>query len=316
MMPSPPRRALAMLTMPLLALALAGATTASASTIPPDPVPGSSTPTEPAPGSEVVIHDEGSGDQRVNLSEVPVAAGSVLNSVKTNESTGEIHMSGAETLDAVVAGTTTVEQTAEVTEVAADGGFTVIRTVVSYDFVVTEGPAELGDFLQDDDELEALVGIPLVQVYDADRILLSVGPTDPSITLTADQEAAIDKIVEDGADSAQLPDADLAVGATWTAFLQGSKGATAEFELVSLDAAEATISLVVDGDAASLFDPESPLQGVAGTVTGTGSMVVDLTNSLGSDTAVDLTVDMTGTTQGITFSMTLDSTMTNEVTAG
>jgi len=314
-MPTPSRRVLAMLTMPLLTLAFAGATTAIASTPPDNSVPGSSAPA-PAPGSEVVIHDEGSGDQRVNLNEVPVAAGSVLHSVKTNESSGEIHMSGQETLDAVVAGTTTIEQTAEVTEVAPDGGFTVIRTVVSYDFVVTEGPPELGDFLQDDEELEALVGIPLVQVYDADRILHSVVPTDPSVTLTADQEAAVDKILEDGADSARLPDADLGVGATWTAFLQGSKGATAEFELVSIDETEAAINLVVDGDAASLIDPESPLQGVAGTVTGSGSMVVDLTNSLGSDTALDLTIDMTGTTQGITFAMTLDSTVTNEVTAG
>jgi len=315
MTPSPSRRVLATLATPLIVLA-ATATTAAASTPPDNSVPGSSTPPGPAPGSEVVIHDEGSGDQRVNLSEVPVATGPVLHSVKTNESSGEIHMSGAETLDAGVAGTTTVEQTAEVTEVAPDGGFTVIRTVVSYDFVVTEGPAELGDFLQDDEELAPLVGIPLVQVYDADRILLSVVPADPSVTLTADQEAAVDKILEDGADSARLPDAELGVGATWTAFLQGSKGATAEFELVSIDNAEAAISLVVDGDAASMIDPESPLQGVAGTVTGAGSMVVDLTNSLGGDTALDLTIDMTGTTQGITFAMTLDSTMTNEVTSG
>jgi hypothetical protein len=303
-----------MLAMPLLALA-ATATTAAASTPPDNSVPGGSAPSADE-GSDIVIHDEGAADQRINLSAVPVAAGAVLHSVKTNESSGEIHMSGQETLDAEVAGTTTIEQTAEVTEVAPDGGFTVVRTVDSYDFVVTEGPAELGGFLQDDDELEPLVGIPLVQVYDADRVLLSVAPTDPSVTLTADQEAALEEILEDGADSVSLPDAELGVGASWTSFLQGSKGASAEFELVSIDATEATVSLVVDGDAASLIDPESPLQGVAGTVTGSGSMFVDLTNSLASDTALDLTVDMTGTTQGITFAMTLDSTMTNEVTAG
>ena len=316
MMPPPSRRVIAMLATPLFALTFAGASTAVASTVPDDSAPGGSTPPGPEPGTEVVIHDEGTGDQRVNLNEVPVVAGSVLHSVKTNEGTGEIHLSGPETLDAEVAGTTTVEQTAEVTEVAPDGGFTVIRTVDSYEFVVTAGPAELGDFLKDDEELEPLVGVALVQVYDADRVLLSVTPADPSVTLTADQEAAVAEILEDGADSARLPDAELGVGATWTAFLQGSKGATADFELAAIDDAEATITLVVDGDAASLMDPESPLEDVAGTVTGTGSMTVDLTNSLGSDTALDLTVDMTGTTQGITFAMTLDSTATNEVTAG
>ena len=314
MTPSPTRRVLAMLAMPLLALA-ATATTAAASTPPDNSVPGGSAPGADE-GSDIVIHDEGAGDQRINLSAVPVAAGSVLHSVKTNEGSGEIHMSGQETLDAEVAGTTTVEQTAEVIEVAPDGGFTVVRTVDSYDFVVTEGPAELGGFLKDDEELEPLVGIALVQVYDADQVLLSVAPADPSVSLTADQQAAVEEILADGADQVQLPDADLGVGASWTAFLQGSKGATAEFELVSIDAAEATVSLVVDGDAASLIDPESPLQDVAGTVTGSGSMLVDRTNSLASDTALDLTIDMTGTTQGITFAMTLDSTMTNEVTSG
>ena len=304
-----------MLATPLLALA-ATATIAAASTPPDNSVPGGSAPGADE-GSDVVIHDEGAGDQRINLSAVPVATtGSVLHSVKTNEGSGEIHMSGEETLDAEVAGTTTVEQTAEVIEVASDGGFTVVRTVDSYDFVVTEGPAELGGFLQDDDELEPLVGIALVQVYDADRVLLSVDPADPSVTLTADQQAAVEEILANGADQVQLPDADLGVGASWTAFLQGSKGATAEFELLSIDAAEATVNLVVDGDAASLIDPESPLQDVAGTVTGSGSMLVDRTNSLGSDTALDLTIDMTGTTQGITFAMTLHSTMTNEVTSG
>jgi hypothetical protein len=303
-----------MLATPLIVLA-ANATTAAASTPPDNSVPGSSAP-GPDEGSDIVIHDEGAGDQRIDLSALPVAAGSVLHSVKTNESSGEIHMSGQETLDAEVAGTTTIEQTAEVTEVAPDGGFTVVRTVDSYDFVVTEGPAELGGFLQDDEELEPLVGVALVQVYDADRVLLSVAPADPSVALTADQQAAVEDILANGADQVQLPDADLGVGASWTAFLQGSKGATAEFELVSIDAAEATVNLVVDADAASLIDPESPLQDVAGTVTGSGSMLVDRTNSLGSDTALDLTIVMTGTTQGITFAMTLDSTMTNEVTAG
>jgi hypothetical protein len=225
-------------------------------------------------------------------------------------------MSGAETLDATVAGTTTVEQTAEVTEVAPDGGFTVVRTVESYDFVVTEGPEDLGSFLQDDEELAPLVGIPLLQVYDADRVLLSAAPADPSVTLTEDQQAALDEIIADGADAARLPDADLGVGATWTAYLQGSKGATAEFELLSIDTTEAAVGVTVDADAASLIDPESPLEDVAGTVTGSGTMTVDLTNSLASDTTLALTIDMTGTTQGITFDMTLDSTMTNVVTAG
>jgi hypothetical protein len=316
MMPSPSRRVIAMLAAPLFAVALAGATTAAASTVPDDSGTGSSTPPGPAPGTEVVVHDEGTGDQRVNLNAVPVVAGSVLHSVKTNEGSGEIHMSGQETLDAEVAGTTTVEQSAEVTAVAPDGGFTVIRTVESYEFAVTAGPAELAEFLKDDEELEPLIGIPLVQVYDADRVLLSVAPEDPGVALTAEQEASVDKILEDGADSARLPDAELGVGATWTAFLQGSKGATADFELAAIDEAEATVLLVVDSDAASLLDPESPLEDVAGTVTGTGSMSVDLMNSLGSDTALDLTIDMNGTTQGITFAMTLHSTTTNEVTAG
>jgi hypothetical protein len=314
MTPSPSRRVLAMLATSLIALATA-ATTAAASTPPDNSAPGSSAPAGDE-GADVAIHDVGAGDQRINLSALPVAAGSVLHSVKTTESSGEIHMSGQETLDAEVAGTTTIEQTAEVIEVASDGGFTVVRTVDSYDFVVTEGPAELGGFLQDDDELEPLVGVALVQVYDSDRLLLSVAPADPSVMLTADQQVAVEEILANGADQVQLPDADLGLGARWTAFLQGSKGATAEFELVSIDAAEATVNLVVDADAASLIDPESPLQDVAGTVTGSGSMLVDRTNSLGSDTALDLTVDMTGTTQGITFAMTLDSTMTNEVTAG
>ena len=303
-----------MLATPLFTLAVTGAT-ASASAPPDSSVPGSSAPGSPG-DSDIVIHDEGAGDQRINLNDVPIAVGSVLHSVKTNESSGEIHMSGAETLDATVAGTTTVEQTAEVTEVAPDGGFTVVRTVDSYDFVITEGPEELGGFLQDDEELAPLVGIPLVQVYDADRVLLSAAPADPSVTLTADQQAAVDEIIDDGADAARLPDADLGVGATWTAYLQGSKGATAEFELLSIDAAAAAIGVTVVSDAASLIDPESPLEDVAGTVNGSGSMTVDLTNSLASDTALALTIDMTGTTQGITFDMTLDSTMTNLVTAG
>ena len=303
-----------MFATPLLTLAF-GAATVGASSVPDEPASGSSAPPGSDPGTEIVVHDEGAADPRINLNDVPVIAGSVLHSVKTNESTGEIHLSGSETLDAEVAGTTTVEQTAEVTEVAPDGGFTVVRTVDSYDFVVTEGPADLGGFLQDDDELQPLVGIPLLQVYAADRVLLSVAPVDTSVALTPEQEAALGEILADGADSARLPDADLGVGATWTAFLQGSKGATAEFELVSIDATEAAINLTVDGDAASMIDPESPLQDVAGTVTGSGAMAVDLANSLGSDTVLDLSVDMTGTSQGFTFAMTLDSTMTNDVTA-
>lgn len=314
---TPPRRLLALLaTPPLFALALAGTSTAVASSVPDDSVPGSSLPGSDPGDSLVVVHGEGAADPRINLSDVPVAVGSVLHSVKTNDSSGEIHLSGQQTLDAVVAGTTTVEQTAEVIGVAPDGGFTVIRTVDAYGFVVTEGPSELGGFLQDDEELEPLVGIGLLQEYDADRILLSVSPADAGVTLTPDQEAAVAEILADGADQASLPDAALGVGATWTAYLQGSKGATAEFELVSLDAAEAGVDLVVEGDAASMIDPESPLEDVAGTVTGSGTMTVDLTNSLDTDSVLDLTVDMTGTTQGLTFAMTLDSTMSNDVTAG
>lgn len=300
----------------MLATALftfASSASVAASSVPDDSTPGGSTPTGTDPATEVVVHDEGAADPRINLHDVPVVAGSMLHSVKTNESVGEIHLSGSETLDAEVAGTTTVEQTAEVTEVAADGGFTVIRTVDSYDFVVTEGPPEVGGFLQGDDELEPLVGIPLLQVYDAHRTLLSVAPVDAAATLTPDQEAAIEDVLADGADAA-LPDADLGVGASWTAFLEGSKGATAEFELISIDATEALVNLTVDGDAAAMVDPESPLEDVSGTVTGAGSMTVDLTNSIASDTVLDLTVDMTGASQGLTFAMTLQSTMTNEVT--
>jgi hypothetical protein len=309
--PVPPR-AFALLATSFFVLG--GSATVAASTVPDDSTPASSSPSV-AQGTDVVVTDEGAADPRINLDAVPIVAGSVLHSVKTNEGSGEIHLSGAETLDATVAGITTIEQTAEVLEVAPDGGFTVERTVDAYDFVVTEGPEELADFLRDDEELAPLVGVALVQVYDADRVLLSVEPADPSVTLTADQEAAIAEIIDEGADAVQVPDAELGVGATWTSFLSGSKGATAEFELLSLDATEATIGLTVDGDA-SLTDPESPLQNVAGTVTGSGSMTVDLTNSLAADSTLELSVDMTGTTEGFDFAMTLDSTTTNVVTVG
>ena len=142
---------------------LGGASAAVASTVPDDSGPDSSSPTA-ADVADVVVTDEGAADPRINLAAVPVVAGSVLHSVKTNEGSGEIHLSGSETLDATVAGTTTVEQTAEVLEVAPDGGFTVVRTVDSYEFVVTEGPEELADFLRDDEELAPLVGVALVQV--------------------------------------------------------------------------------------------------------------------------------------------------------
>ena len=247
-----------------------------------------------------------------------MVAGSVLHSVKTNEGSGEIHLSGLR--DARRRGGRHDHRRAD----RRGHRGRARRRVHGHPnrrFVRIRRDRRPGRTrrasCKDDEELEPLVGVALVQVYDADRVLLSVAPVGPERRVDgrsgscgrgdprgrcrlrplarrrAGRRRDLDRV------PAGLEGRDRRIRT-------GRRSTTAEATITSSSTATRRASWIPSRHSRTSPAP-SP---------GPGSMTVDLANSLGSDTALDLTVDMTGTSQGFTFAMTLDSTPTNEVTAG
>jgi hypothetical protein len=307
MIPALPRRAIARaLPTPVLVVALlAGGSVAATS--PPD---GSDPPDGPDGASTVVVLDEGKGDERYEL-QAPMVAGTVAHQVKTTTTAGTLTLTGSQSLDATVEAITTVEQTAEVTAVDPEGGYTIERTVDSYDFVVSEGPLDLADGFKADEELEPLVGVTLEQRYEASGQLVSIEPAR-GVTLTADQEAALDTLIDEGSDRTLLPDVAVGVGAVWVANRPGgpTAGGEARYELVSIADGLATIEVTFEGDPASLDSLLAPaFDDITGSFSGAGTLTTDIDNPLASTFDFTLAIDVTMT--GAPGEMTMDATSTS-----
>ena len=290
---------------------IASGSAVSASTPPDDSPPDSGPPAE----ATVVVLDEGKGDERYDLQPAMVA-GTIAHAVDTTTTAGTLQLTGPESLDATIEAVTTIEQTAEVTSVAADGSYTILRTVDSYQFTVVEGAADVADGFKDDEELEPLVGVTLEQSYDADgRLVDIVAPT--GTTLTPEQQSSVETLIEEGGDRPPLPDVEVGVGAVWTAQLPGtnSAGGSARYELASIEQGLATVEITFSGDSSTLeallsrgFDE------ITGEFAGQGTLVASIENPLAStfDFALQIDVVMTGAAGELT--MDVDSTSSQVVT--
>jgi len=261
--------------------------------------------------SDVVIVDEGTGDERLDLN-APMVVGTTANAVDTSRTSGMLQVTGAQNATEEVDVTTTVEQTVEVVDVAADGGYTMIRTVDSYDATVTSGSAETGDSFKNDEELEPLVGVSLEQTYDATGQLLTIQPV-AGTTLTADQQASVDVLLDQGTDQ-PFPDVAVGAGAVWTAEMPDSGGATATFELASILDGTAEIQLSFEGDPTEMAGlVPSGADDVSGTMDGSGSYTVNVDNRLDTSSEFTLLLDLTMTVQGAELTMALEMTNTRVV---
>ncbi len=263
--------------------------------------------------SDIVIIDEGKGDERLNLS-APMIEGTVAHAIDTTRTVASIQASGEQNIDEDVDVTTTVEQSVEVTSVAPDGSYELIRTVASYDVTVNSGSVDTADSFKDDEELEPLVGVSLEQAYDATGQLLGIVPVTGS-NLTADQRAAINVLIDEGTTREPFPDVELGVGAAWTAVMPDSGGAIARFELGSILDGTAIIQLSFEGDPAAIDGIAPPgFDEVSGTMLGDGTYTVDVENRLdtSSEFTLQLVLNLVG--DGIEMTMDLETTNTRVVT--
>lgn len=284
--------------------ATAASSVAGASTVPPD----DSTPDV----GEIVIVDEGKGDERFDLTPTWVV-GMRAHSAESSTTAGMIEVTDQSTTTVEFEVVTEVNQVAEVTAVAADGGYTTVRTVESYDAFATSGPASLVDSFRADEELSVLVGIPLEQHYDAAGRLLSVEPMSTT-PLSPEQSEAIAELIEDGDRDRPMPDVEVGVGAIWTAELnegQDAAGASARYSLVSIEDRVATLEVTMESDSDDLQGLLSPgFDTITGTMAGTGTATVDLDNQLATTFVTTLDIDVTLT--GPNGTMSMDVTMHNE----
>ena len=263
--------------------------------------------------TDIVIIDEGKGDERLNLN-APMIEGSIAHAVDTTRTTGSIQASGAQTIDEDVDVTTTVEQSVEVTSVAPDGSYELIRTVDSYDVTVNSGSVDTADSFKDDEELEPLVGVSLEQTYDATGQLLGIVPVTGS-NLTADQRAAINVLIDEGTTREPFPDVELGIGAVWTAVMPDSGGAIARFELGSILDGTAIIELSFEGDPAAIDGIAPPgFDEVSGTMLGDGTYTVDVENRLDTSSEFTLHLVLNVVGDGIEMSMNLETTNARVVT--
>lgn len=300
-MRSPTKSSLAVLLAAISVVTAAGS--AAATTIPDDD------------SSDLVILDEGKGDERLDLN-APMIPGATAHAVDTTRTTGTIQASGAQNLDEAIDVTTTVEQSVEVTDVAADGGYTLTRTVDSYDVTVNSGSPAIADSFKDDEELEPLVGVGLEQTYDVTGQLLDIVPT-AGTTLTPDQQGAIDVLLDEGTERTPVPDVEVGVGAVWEAQMPDTGGAIARFELESILDGTAAIQLSFEGDPAE-FEGLAPagFDEVSGTMIGGGTYTVNVDNRLDTSSEFTLQLDLTMTGQGVEMAMDIETTNTRVVTLG
>lgn len=299
--PSKPRLAGIVATLGAVTVVASGS--AVATTVPDDDEP-----------PEIVILDEGKGDELFDLDQ-PMVVGTTAHAVETTATAGSIEVTGAQTLDAIIDVTTTIEQSAEVTAVEPDGSYTINRVVDSYSFVVTEGPRDVADGFQDSEELEPLLGIPLVQRYDADGRVVSIEMAS-GVAPTEIQQESIDELIEDGSDRPQFPDVAIGVGAVWTSEMPGTDGnATARFELTSIENGVATIELTFEGDPTS-FDSITPpgFDDVVGSMTGTGTYVANIENPIDSTFELAIRLDLTLSGEDLEMALVMDSTTTRVIT--
>lgn len=266
-------------------------------------------------GSDVVIIDEGKGDERLDLN-ARMIVGTTANAVDTTRTTGTIQASGAQSLDEDIDVTTTVEQSVEVTDVTSDGGYTITRTVDSYDVTVNSGSVDMADSFKDDEELEPLVGVNLEQTYDATGQLLDVVPA-AGASLTPAQQASVDVVLDEGTERQPFPDVEVGVGAVWEAELPDTGGAIARFELESILDGTAVIQLSFEGDPAAIEGlAPAGFDEVTGTMLGGGTYAVNVDNRLDTSSEFTLQLDVTMSGQGVEMTMAIESTNTRVVTLG
>lgn len=274
-------------------------------------VPDDSTPDE----GSVVVLDEGKGDERFDLRPAMIA-GTVAHSTETTITSGRMLLEGPESLDSPLDTITIVEQSAVVDSVAPDGSYVVLRTVDSYEFVVTDGIDSVADGFKSDEELEPLVGVTLEQHYDAEGRLVDVVPPT-GVTLTSDQQASIATILEEGARRPPFPDLEVGVGAVWTATLPtgDSAGGDARYEVVSITDGTAIIEITFRGSPESLEAMRTDaFDEITGQLSGEGTLTADTANPMASTLSMDLSIDVTLTGDPGVLTMQVESSSSQEVT--
>lgn len=279
-----------------LTVALA-ASPAGASSVPP-----------PSDGTVTMI-DAGDPSEQVDLNARP-AVGAVATNTSESTVAGTLTLEGPRSGVVEIDVTTTVVEYGEILA-SDDTGVVMLRRVESYDVDDRSNPAGYGESFASDEELAELVGIDLERHIGPDNRLVDIVPVG-DVELTPAQQAAVDEIIDDARDKADLPPDPIGVGAQWTASLpgQGDGAVVANYHLVSIADGEYTIEVTIEADGSSFFGANIPdgFDQIEGTVTGSGTLVGSVDEPLVRTTTLEMALDLTLT--GEAGEMQMDLTMT------
>jgi hypothetical protein len=286
------------------AVAVAG--NAAATSVPDDSIPGDTSPA----GGAITILSTGDPSVTIVLPGLPeVGQLGVHTSVAT--ASGSVVATGSQNQEATIDVVTTIVQDGEIVAVD-DDGFQMRRTVTSYEAVDNSVGAS-GDSYANDRELAELIDIPLIAEVDAYGALQSLGAA-PEVTITAEQQAAIDEAFG-GANVVGFPDVALGVGAQWQAVLDEEQGLTATYTLSSIAGDDYVIDVAMKGTAeqtAMGADLPQGFDDITGTITGTGQFTGRIGEAFMRTSTTTLDIDFTLTGPGI--EVTTDISMVEEET--
>jgi hypothetical protein len=238
----------------------------------------------------IAVEDAGAAEGRVRLGVAHVGDTATTSTAFTVGISIALPGESAQTVELGLS----LGSTSTVTEVAADGGYTVQQTIDQ--ITVDEAPQGV-----DLDELEGqyagLQGATLEQAYDANGVAGESHIVDEESLPVEAREAAQD--IEESASTATVffPTEEIGVGARWTATQTTSKQGfdltvTYEYELTSLDGDDYEIAITYDDDIDQQATQDGTTFDVTGSISGGGTASGSVANPLDVSATVDQTLDM------------------------
>jgi hypothetical protein len=238
----------------------------------------------------IAVEDAGAADGRVRLGVAHVGDTATTSTAFTVGISIALPGESAQTVELGLR----LDSTSTVSEVAADGGYTVQQTIDQ--ITVDEAPEGV-----DLDELEgqyaALQGATLEQTYDANGVAGESHIVDEESLPAEAREAAQD--IEESASTATIffPTEEIGVGARWSATQTTSKQGfdltvTYEYELTALAGDDFEIAITYDDDIDQQATQDGTTFDVTGSISGGGTASGSVANPLDVSATVDQTLDM------------------------